>query len=119
MIGLPNRDSVCLFLDIDGTLLDFAARPEAVEVPSSLVSDLAGARNALSGAIAFVSGRTIRDLDHLFEPLRFIAAGVHGAEFRLYPDAPIVSASQDRLPDRLWRDLTASVASFPGVIAEH
>lgn len=119
MIGLPNRESVCLFLDVDGTLLDFAARPEAVEVPSSLVGDLARARAALSGAVAFVSGRTIRDLDHLFEPLRFIAAGVHGAEFRLDPDAPIVSDSQDRLPDRLWHDLAAAVADFPGAMAEH
>jgi trehalose 6-phosphate phosphatase len=118
MIDLPERESVCLFLDVDGTLLDFASRPEAVEVTSSLVTDLARARNALSGAVAFVSGRTIRDLDHLFEPLRFIAAGVHGAEFRLSPDAPIVSISQDRLPDRLWRNLTAALAGFPGTLAE-
>jgi trehalose 6-phosphate phosphatase len=119
MIDLPNRNSVALFLDVDGTLLDFAARPEAVEVPSSLVSDLGRARNALGGAVAFVSGRTIRDLDHLFEPLCLAAAGVHGAEFRLQPDAPIVSISRDRLPEQLWRDLTATLAGFPGILVEH
>lgn len=119
MIDLPDRETVCLFLDVDGTLLDFAVRPEAVEVPSSLVFDLTLVSKALYGAIAFVSGRTISDLDQLFRPLRFTAAGVHGAEFRLHPDALIVSSSQDRLPDQLWGELTAVLARFPGALAEH
>jgi len=36
----------------------------------------------LDGAVAFVSGRTIAAIDHLFRPLTFPAVGVHGGEVR-------------------------------------
>src|SRR5258707_1441639 len=69
-----------LFLDVDGTLLDLASRPEAVEVPSDLCDTLAGAERRLDGALALVSGRPIEHLDRLFAPLRFRASGIHGAQ---------------------------------------
>ena len=81
---------LCLFLDIDGTLLEFAAHPDAVYVPPQLVADLRTAYDIFEGAIAFVSGRPVRQIDALFHPLRFSAAGVHGAEIRLSPDGQIM-----------------------------
>jgi len=71
-----------LFLDVDGTLLDYAPRPDAVIVPASLPAILAGLSGALGGALAIVSGRAIADLDRLFAPLRLPSAGQHGAEAR-------------------------------------
>ncbi|MEJ7930406.1 trehalose-phosphatase [Ramlibacter sp. AN1015] len=71
-----------LFLDFDGTLVDIAARPEAVVVPSGLVDMLTGIRALLDGAVAVVSGRPIEQLDHFLQPARLAAAGVHGAERR-------------------------------------
>ena len=71
-----------LFLDVDGTLLDFVSRPEAVIVPQSLRQTLAALSRALGGALAIVSGRSIADLDRLFAPLRLPVAGQHGAEAR-------------------------------------
>jgi len=71
-----------LYLDIDGTILDLAPSPEAVEVPVWMVPLLQQLSGKLDGAVAFVSGRTIAAIDHLFRPLIFPAVGVHGGEVR-------------------------------------
>jgi trehalose 6-phosphate phosphatase len=72
----------CLFLDVDGTLLEIAPTPDAVVVDESLKHLLLDTRHALHGAVALVSGRSIAALDHLFAPHRFAAAGLHGIERR-------------------------------------
>lgn len=80
---LPNwRDDWALFLDVDGTLLEIAATPTAVKVPSRAIEVITRLSSRLRGALAFVSGRTITDLDRLFAPLEMPAAGAHGAERR-------------------------------------
>ena len=71
-----------LFLDIDGTLLEFAAHPQEVRVGSELLDLLARLRAAAGGALALVSGRSVQDVDNLFAPLAFAAAGLHGTERR-------------------------------------
>lgn len=71
-----------LFLDVDGCLLDIAARPDAVVVEPGLVESLARLRERLGGALALVSGRPLAQLDALFAPLHFAAAGQHGLERR-------------------------------------
>lgn len=89
---MPNPPSVtssldlsrtCLFLDVDGTLLDLVKAPEQVQVSPQLVSDLGRLVRRLDGALALVSGRPITQLDALFQPLRLPASGVHGFELRL------------------------------------
>lgn len=71
-----------LLLDVDGTLIDLAAHPDLVKVPPSLRASLERAFTLTKGAVALVSGRSIKDLDALFAPLVLPAAGVHGAEIR-------------------------------------
>ena len=79
----PPIDGRCaLFLDVDGTLLDFTLQPEAVTVPARLRDILSGLHRRLDGAVALVSGRSLDMLDTLFEPLRLPAAGLHGLELR-------------------------------------
>ena len=63
-------DDWALFLDVDGTLLEFAATPEGVQVPPGLVARLAGVQRHLGGALGLVSGRRLAQLDELFAPLR-------------------------------------------------
>ena len=75
-------DSWCLFLDVDGTLLEIAPTPDAVRVDDHLTQLLADVSNALDGAVALVSGRAIAALDQLFAPRRWPAAGLHGIERR-------------------------------------
>ncbi len=71
-----------LFLDVDGTLVHLADRPDSVEVSDHLRSVLVALRPRLNGAIALISGRRLKDLDRLFAPLVLPAAGLHGLEHR-------------------------------------
>ncbi|MEZ5670342.1 MAG: trehalose-phosphatase [Alphaproteobacteria bacterium] len=78
----PAQPDWAYFLDVDGTLIEIAARPEQVVVPPGLIELLRGLHRAAGGACALVSGRAIAELDRLFAPLRLPAAGVHGVEWR-------------------------------------
>ena len=71
-----------LFLDLDGTLVDYAPQPGAVTADAPLLSLLETLSRRLAGAIALVSGRSIETLDQLFRPLRLAASGLHGFERR-------------------------------------
>ncbi len=70
------------FLDVDGTLIDFAPQPDQVTVSKKLVGVLEHLRMHTNGAVALISGRPIQDLDQLFKPVRFAMAGQHGLERR-------------------------------------
>jgi len=75
------RLNSALFLDIDGTLLEIAATPEAVHMPAGLrelLWDLAARQN---GALALISGRTLPDIDRLLGAGLPLAAE-HGAILR-------------------------------------
>src|SRR5579872_6520243 len=113
-----NPGTIGLFLDVDGTLLDIAPRPEAVKVTAELLRDLAAAEAALDGALALVSGRTIAELDRLFAPLRLAASGVHGAELRR-PDGAVTRLAAGQLGDDAWDKLCRLLAEFPGSFAEN
>lgn len=71
-----------LFLDVDGTLLEFADDPQAVSAGPSLVALLHALHRALDGALALVSGRTLRELDRLFGHPPWAMAGLHGSALR-------------------------------------
>ena len=111
---------VALFLDVDGTLLDLAERPDEVVTPAGLVATLAEAERKVEGALALVSGRAIDDLDRLFEPLRLRASGVHGAQMRFDPGEPAApSQGAVELPASLWAALARALGEFPGAFAEN
>ncbi|MET0311513.1 MAG: trehalose-phosphatase [Burkholderiaceae bacterium] len=78
LLGPPSA----LFLDFDGTLVDLAPQPDAIQVPAGLVTTLALLRDRLDGALAVISGRPIAQLDAYLAPLVLPASGVHGAERR-------------------------------------
>ncbi|HXW71356.1 MAG TPA: trehalose-phosphatase [Methylocella sp.] len=74
--------SSAYFLDVDGTLLEIKPRPEDVMASGDVLALLRGLESAAGGALGLVSGRRIDDLDRIFFPLVFPAAGLHGAELR-------------------------------------
>jgi trehalose 6-phosphate phosphatase len=119
MPGKLNPGNIGLFLDVDGTLLDIAPRPEAVEVKPGLLDDLAALESALGGAVALVSGRPIAELDRLFAPLRLVASGVHGAELRREPNGPVELLTNGRLGDDAWSALSCLLRDYPGSYAEN
>jgi trehalose 6-phosphate phosphatase len=118
-VAALDGEALALFLDVDGTLIDLAARPGDVVVPAGLVETLAKVERKLAGALAFVSGRVIADLDRLFKPLRLRASGVHGAEMRFDPGRRVEStAASTELPRSLRTALTRAIAAFPGAFVE-
>jgi len=78
----PPQAPWCLFLDIDGTLLDIAPTPDAVNVDAALLNLLRRLERASNGALALITGRPIAAVDALFAPLQLPVAGVHGFERR-------------------------------------
>jgi trehalose 6-phosphate phosphatase len=110
---------LALFLDVDGTLIDIAPRPDLVIVPEPLIHALATLEARLEGALALVSGRAIADLDVLFDPLRLRASGVHGAEVRLVPDGPVLGRGADRLADTLVQAVERIASGHDGTLTEN
>ncbi|WP_422366361.1 trehalose-phosphatase [Pelagibius sp.] len=106
-----------LFLDVDGTLLPIAERPDQVRVPFSLLGTLHHLRDGFLGALALVSGRAIADLDALFEPLALPAAGVHGLELR-HSDGHCCRSSNESLLEPLRTPLRAFAERTPGLLLE-
>lgn len=80
---LISHQDGALFLDFDGTLVDFAPIPEAVVVSEDLRCVLQDLWLAFDGAVALVSGRSIDSLDQLLRLPQLPVAGGHGAEWRL------------------------------------
>ena len=86
------RPDWALFLDFDGTIVDFAPRPDAVRPSPLLVPALGQVARALGGALAVVTGRPIREIDHWLDAAVAAVAGIHGAE-RRSADARLSSAA--------------------------
>jgi trehalose 6-phosphate phosphatase len=116
--GPPWPSRPALFLDLDGTLIEFAATPDGV-APSArfrrLLADLAALGH---GAVAFVSGRTIADLDSLLAPYHFALAGLHGVERRRADGSRLPSPVTARDLDPVRKQLADFAAARPGVVLE-
>jgi trehalose 6-phosphate phosphatase len=106
-----------LFLDIDGTLLDMALTPSTVHVPPGLAELLGIVATRLSGALAIVTGRPIAEADELLRPMKFVAAGVHGAEMRTTATGEIKPLTPSFSP-ALLGDIRTAAISMPGVVTE-
>ncbi len=116
---LPELDfqNDALFLDLDGTMIDIAPRPEDVFAPQQLISSLGALSRQLDGALAVVSGRPIAAIDALLAPLRLPAAGVHGAEVRFEAGQQRVERTAPPIPNGV-RWLLAPLANVRGVVIE-
>ncbi|NVK34239.1 MAG: trehalose-phosphatase [Rhodobacteraceae bacterium] len=79
---------MALFLDFDGTLVEFAPRPDAVEIAPGLQVLLEKLCEHLDGALAIVTGRPISQIDGFLAPLLLPAAGLHGLEMRFEAQKP-------------------------------
>lgn len=75
-------DDAALFLDFDGTLVELAESPAAIEVPDRLEPMLARLRDRLIGRLAIVSGRALDDLELHLPDTELAFCGSHGLEVR-------------------------------------
>jgi trehalose 6-phosphate phosphatase len=115
---LPPDAAYCMFLDLDGTLVDIAPTPAEVQLDASLVNLLAETAHLLDGALAIVSGRSIEGVDALLQPLLVAASGLHGYERRSVDGSlcrPFVDLT--RL-GQVRSDLVNFVADHPGLLME-
>ena len=78
----PLRKEDALFLDFDGTLVEFADDPAAVRADAALRGAVESAAIRLAGALALISGRPIEQIDRCFAPTHLQVAGLHGLERR-------------------------------------
>lgn len=105
----PGLDAdSALFLDLDGTLLDFADRPEAVALCAETLDALSRLQAILGGALAIVSGRPLAEIDALCPLPALAAAGLHGVQLRRAdgqlggePPAAVPAAARAHAQERL------------------
>jgi trehalose 6-phosphate phosphatase len=104
---------------VDGCLVEFQRRPEDVKIPETLLVTLAALKVELDGALAIVSGRTLEQLDHLFEPLQLPCAGLYGFERRGADGRKHPAPLPDReIVERVHREVYALLPRLPGLMIE-
>jgi trehalose 6-phosphate phosphatase len=108
----------CLFLDVDGTLVELTDTPSQTSADQEIKSLLREAAERLGGAVALVSGRKIETLDELFAPLELPAAGLHGVERRKIDGSVQGASFVDSQLDRARVALKALVEDHPGTLFE-
>ena len=112
-----SEESPAFFLDVDGTLLEIANKPDEVHVSTDLINLLDDLKKSLGDALALISGRTIGNLDQLFQPLKIASAGKHGLEIRdIHGNIKQMNAEK---PPKDIKDKIARFASqHPGILVE-
>ena len=106
---------MALFLDFDGTLAGFEDNPDDVHLKRRDIEILKTVQTRLSGAIALISGRDIRDLSKRV-PQEFWRLGNHG----LFQAAPHKAppSKLDDFPQCLSQALWRVLANIPGTRLE-
>ncbi|MCR5871066.1 MULTISPECIES: trehalose-phosphatase [unclassified Sphingomonas] len=113
-MDLANNAS--LFLDFDGTLVEIAQRPDAIEVDARLRGLISALGARFDRRVAIVSGRGAEEIDLLFGGAGCPIVGSHGAELRgveaaVTPERP---AALDAVAER-FRSLADAIS---GVLVE-
>jgi trehalose 6-phosphate phosphatase len=117
--SLPlDINNAAILLDVDGTLLDIAPTPHEVHVSEDLRRMLARIAHRLGGALAFISGRPLADIDLIFHPLKLAAVGGHGAEIRLRPEGTPYRMQTRPLDPELKRRFAEIAQIGPGILVE-
>ena len=116
--GLPPFGRTALLLDLDGTLLDFAATPDAVVVPPGLPQTLARLCQDLDGALAIITGRPVEQIDALLPGIIPVVSGEHGGALRPAAGAALQRPDLPALPATIVEAAEAVAALHPGVLVE-
>lgn len=109
-------DEASLFLDLDGTLAPFTARPEGVGPDAERNGRLRRLAEALGGRLAVVSGRGLDDLDRILEGAVVALAGIHGLQRRSGSRVTALAAHEHL--DAVVRELHEFAARVPGAQVE-
>ena len=106
------------FLDVDGTLIDIAETPDAVNVDSELLELIERLNRASGGAVALISGRSISDLESHLGSLRLPLSGQHGMERRDATGRLWMHAAPPAAKYAIKEQLAPALLRHPGLILE-
>lgn len=107
-----------LFLDIDGTLVDFETNPDDVKLPPDLRLLLERVRSGHGDALAILSGRSLSDVDRVTAPCEFVAGAMHGAERRSSSGEIVRMFAPESTSERVGRACADGVRQWGGVSVE-
>jgi trehalose 6-phosphate phosphatase len=112
VVPVPDCADTTLLLDFDGTLVELADAPDAVEVSRKLVALIETLSESLGPRLALVSGRDVATLETWFGGTGAMLVGNHGAELA-GAELPRPAALERVLPR-----LRGFAARHPGVLVE-
>lgn len=104
------------FLDVDGTLLEIARHPDLVTADRALLRLLKRLDKACDGAVALISGRSLQQLEAIFNPLTLATGASHGLELRT-PSGDVRYLGQ-AVPPREADRIAAFAAEHEGLLLE-
>lgn len=110
-------DGSSLFLDFDGTLVEIAARHNAVTVEADLRRLIERLREKLDGRIAVVSGRSLENIRNLLAVPTLAMGGSHGLELQ-WSDGRLWTAPDVKRPDELPSRLETLKERHPALLIE-
>jgi trehalose 6-phosphate phosphatase len=119
-LGEPPVDLLrggSLFLDFDGTLVDLAPTPDAIQVSIALRELLVRLNYCLHGRVALLSGRSVSDLLGHLHPVTLTMAGSHGLERARLGDEIVAPPVPDAL-GKAVHVLRSVQDHYPGVLIE-
>lgn len=114
----PDPRTTALFLDFDGTLVEIAERPEAVELATVTRSAVGTIARHADRALAIVTGRDIATIDAFVAPLFLPVAGVHGLSRRDARARVSVLPVERAVLAQLGKELNLLCVAHPGLIVE-
>jgi len=115
---VPPFDRTALLLDLDGTLLELAARPDTVVVPPGLPDTLRTLRDRLGGALGIITGRPVEAIDALLGDTPYAVAGEHGGAVRYAPGEPLERPSLPTPPPEWLEAAEHLKTTHPGALLE-
>ncbi|MEF8700590.1 MAG: trehalose-phosphatase [Candidatus Accumulibacter sp. UW26] len=113
------RTDWAYFLDVDGSLIEIAESPDAVQVDEALPKLIAALHSACDGALALISGRTLVDLDLRLGCGNIPLAGQHGLEWRDATGRRRSHSASAGAIRQLRQQLELLVGRHPGLLLEN
>ena len=115
---MSHIETCAIFLDVDGTLIDFADAPDGVRLPHAVPKLVDTLVRSTDGAVALVSGRSLSDIDRLFPGRGLPAAGQHGLERRSADGRRSQHAYSSKPLDKARAILARAIARHPRLLLE-
>lgn len=109
--------NAALFLDLDGTLLSLAERPDLVRVDAGHQDLLRRLSDKLEGRLGIVSGRSVSNVRALISEPPLIVAGSHGLEIA-WPDGRVEAPPAPAHLPAIIAEMQALQARHPGILVE-